>query len=282
MQYFKHYTNAEFSEHLSKIEAKFGFEGLGRYWRFVEFLGRNFDGENVDFRIERSKLRQLFRFRSWIDLESFADHLAIIPGMELKRSGNVYEIKASILLELQSRDFKRARKERAPSAPKIKIKNKIKNIKEKEFFLDDSQIEKLYGQYPKKGAKKSGNEKLKRIIKTEDDLKKFQLALTNYLNLCKNENRELRFIKGWAVFVNQHEDFLDVEISEAPKDTAALVVENFISLLHKPAKTFEPEDWTFYNFWKKKFNCDQHAVNGGFVKPEFKRNEWLVIAKGEL
>ena len=130
MKWFKHYCDAEFSESLSKLEAKYGFEGLGRYWRFVEFLGRNFDGENPEFKFERAKLRALFRFRSWNDLESFADHLAIIPGIDLNRSGNVYEIKAPILLELQSRDFKKARKERGETAPKIKIKNKIKSSSE--------------------------------------------------------------------------------------------------------------------------------------------------------
>ena len=137
MKWFKHYSNVEFSEALSKVEMTFGFEGLGRYWRLLEFLNRDFDGINVIFKIERSKIRQLLRFRSWNDLESFANHLTIvsqsfadhspiISGMELKRSGNVYEINAPILLELMGRDFKKTRQDRAETAPKNKIENKNK------------------------------------------------------------------------------------------------------------------------------------------------------------
>jgi len=105
VEWFKHYCNAEYSESLSELEQKFGFEGLGRYWRFMEFLGKQFNGDDHFFRIERSKLRALFRHRSWNDLESFVDQLAIIRGIEVVRKGNVYEINAPILLELQSRDF---------------------------------------------------------------------------------------------------------------------------------------------------------------------------------
>lgn len=213
MKWFKHYCNVEFSEALSVLESKYGFEGLGRYWRFVEFLGREFDGETINFKFERSKLRALFRFRSWNDLESFADHLTIIPGIDVKRMGNVYEIKAPILLELQSRDFKKTRSDRTPTAPKIKIKNKIKNnIKNiKKDFLSDEQIENYYQKYLRKGAKKSGNEKLSKVIKNQAQLDQFEKAFNNYLNLCLVEEREQKYIKGWLVFVNNFEDYVDIE-----------------------------------------------------------------------
>jgi hypothetical protein len=130
MRWFKHYSDAEFSESLSKLEAKFGFEGLGRYWRFVEFLNRQFDGVDVCFTIESSKIRQLLRFRSLNDWRSFADQLAIIRGLKLDHSGNVCEIKAPILLELQGRDFKKARQGRAKTAPKRK--NRLDKDKEED------------------------------------------------------------------------------------------------------------------------------------------------------
>lgn len=153
------------------------------------------------------------------------------------------------------------------------------NTKQK-FILSDAEILGLYETYPKKVGKASGNAKLKRIIKNKTDLENFKTALANYVNLCQKENRELKFIKNWGAFVNQHLDFVEVELSEPPQDKAAATVEHFIELLNK--RVFDKDDWVFYNFWKIKFNCDKHAVKGGHVKPEFKKREWVEIARKEL
>jgi hypothetical protein len=127
LKWFKHYSDVEFSASLSKFEAELGFEGLGRYWRLVEFLSRQFTGNGTIFKIERSKLRQLLRFRSWNDLESFVDHLAIIDGIDVDRSGIIYEINSPILLDLQAKDFGKSRSDRKPTAAKNKNKKENKN-----------------------------------------------------------------------------------------------------------------------------------------------------------
>lgn len=128
MKWFKHYSNTTDSVALAELERKFGFEGLGRYWRFLEFLTQRFDGTDCHFSFPREVLRSLFRHRSWNDLQSFADQLTIIPGLNVERSGNVYEIKAPILLELLDRDFKNARKKRVVHAHKILDKELDKEL----------------------------------------------------------------------------------------------------------------------------------------------------------
>lgn len=136
MQFFKHYSKASESESLARLIDETGIIGYGRYWLLLEYLTDLFDGESTSFRIHSRIIRELFRIRSWTELDSFADRLATVRGMVLKRNGTVFEIEAPILLELQSRDFKKARTERANTAPKIKNKNKIKNkIKEEEVAL---------------------------------------------------------------------------------------------------------------------------------------------------
>lgn len=134
MQFFKHYSKASESESLARLIDETGIIGYGRYWLLLEYLTDLFDGESISFRIHSRIVRELFRIRSWTELDSFAERLATVRGMVIKRNGNVFEIEAPILLELQSRDFKRTRKERGESAPKNKIKNKSKEEdKDKEF-----------------------------------------------------------------------------------------------------------------------------------------------------
>lgn len=95
--------------------------------------------------------------------------------------------------------------------------NRTEQNTTKHYFLTDEMIDEFYSNYPKKVQKASGNAKLKKIIKNETDLENFKKALANYVNLCQKENREQKFIKGWGSFVNQHLDFLDMEISPQRK-----------------------------------------------------------------
>lgn len=126
MEYFKHYCDAQHSESLSKLLIEDGFEMYGRYWRLLEFLGGKFDGESTSFRYHRQIIRELLRVQSWTKLGTIAERLATVRGLVINQSGFVFEIEAPILLDLMSRDFKRARSERADSAPKNKIENKSK------------------------------------------------------------------------------------------------------------------------------------------------------------
>lgn len=127
MEYFKHYTNARHSESLATLLNDHGFEMYGRYWRLLEFLGETFDGEATSFRYHRRDMRDLFRVHSWDKLRMIAERLSNVRGISVIEDRMIYKVDAPILLDLMSRDFKRARNERAETAPKIKSKIKIED-----------------------------------------------------------------------------------------------------------------------------------------------------------
>lgn len=130
--WIKHYSNARQSEFLSKLYAKYGWEGYGKYWGLLELLATSYDGNEPIFHVPRETVRALFGVRSWNDLQSFVDWLTNERVLKFALCENVYRIEAPILLDLLNRDFKRARKERVESAPREdKSKNKKKD-KEKE------------------------------------------------------------------------------------------------------------------------------------------------------
>lgn len=127
MKWFKHYSNASDSNALTTILAEFGFEGYGRYWILLENLARKFNGEDTEFVFSLKDLRDILGFYHTNGLLMYLQCLSNVGVMSFQCEGKVLTISTSILLELQSRDFKKARSARDETAPKIKNKNKIKN-----------------------------------------------------------------------------------------------------------------------------------------------------------
>lgn len=199
MQYFKHYSGVKNSESLSVLEDKLGFAGIGRYWRMLEYLVENFDGDSPTFRIHRRNVRELLRLRSWNDCGTFMECFGNVRGIFVNHSENVYEIDAPILLELQSRDFKRARTDRASSAPKIKSKNKIKNkeedkekenkTKEKVSELDEYfEIAKAFWKEATgTGAMANAKKKIANHINSPEKKESLLEAIKNYGEVLKVE-----------------------------------------------------------------------------------------------
>lgn len=141
LRWFKHYVDASQSESLASFEEELGFEGMGRYWRLLEFLAKNFDGKEPTFRIHRRNVREMLRHRSWNDCRTFMERFGNVRGLLVEYSENVYEIKAPILLELLSRDFKLARQERAETAPKNKeIRDKNKELRKKKKSIGTTEV----------------------------------------------------------------------------------------------------------------------------------------------
>lgn len=144
MKWFKHYSGALQSESLADLLRDTGLQGYARYWILLEHLASIFDGESDSFRIPIETIRGLFRIRSWTELETFCERLATIRGLNIKRNGNVFEIKAPILLELQDRDFKNARNKRADVAPNIKIKDIDKDLdKDLDNIIPEKKIDEI-------------------------------------------------------------------------------------------------------------------------------------------
>lgn len=127
MQWFKHYSNVSESNILNKIEAEFGLEGYARYFKLLELLARKFDGTSDEhFVIITPTLMAHLRIYHFNVLRMFLECLHNVGIMSVKCDKRLCEISTPILLELQSRDFKSARLERASTAPKNKIENKSK------------------------------------------------------------------------------------------------------------------------------------------------------------
>lgn len=154
MKWFKHYSNTMESDSIMELKRKFGFEGLGRYWVFIEYLNKLWVDSNDPpiFDIQREAMRNLFGIRSWNGLETFLDHLGTIPGMVVERSGNgpgmvaerspnVYRIKAPILLKLLHSDFKKSGVNQEQIPAKIESKKEKEN-KIKKKTPPNPQIEK--------------------------------------------------------------------------------------------------------------------------------------------
>lgn len=137
MRWFKHYTDTKHSLSLADLEQDLGFEGIGRYWRFIEFIASMYQTDTDQspngwplFRVHSSIIRETLRIRSWNGLRSFVERLATIRGLNLEWKGNILEIEAPILLELKDRDFKETRKKREQNAPKRKRKRKEREEEE--------------------------------------------------------------------------------------------------------------------------------------------------------
>lgn len=147
MKWFKHYTGTLGSESMSNLIRDCGLEGYARYWILLEYLASLFDGESASFRVPIEIIRGLFRVRSWNGLDMVVERLTTVRGINIKRSGNVYEIEAPILLELLDRDFKKARKLRETVALTPRLdKDKDKEV-EVEFTKKESATNKFHNSF---------------------------------------------------------------------------------------------------------------------------------------
>jgi len=131
MQWMKHYANASSSVKLNKLVDKLGLTAYARYWLLMELICEDFDGESITFEVHFRQLSKQLQVRLNSSLTKFMEVLNSVELVgQLHIENQTYVFDAPILLELQSRDFNKARKDRAAAVPKIKIKNK-KKIKTK-------------------------------------------------------------------------------------------------------------------------------------------------------
>lgn len=145
MKWFKHYSSAKTSNAITEIFAQFGFEGYGRYWFLLELMCEKFDGEqDQKFVFKTKDLRDMMGFYHTNALSMYLQCLANVGLMSFECDKNVTRIYSDILLRLKGRDFKKARSDRAQTAPKNKdkrIKNKEKETRARIFTISDLKID---------------------------------------------------------------------------------------------------------------------------------------------
>lgn len=138
MRWFKHYSNAHQSDVVTQIYSQFGFQGLGRYWHLLEIMSKKFENDDdTEFTFSIKDLKKELDFHRDLDLFKWLSSLgqmtvkwrsndAQVPFMSHTSKNQTIIISTRILLELQSRDFKKARSDSGQTAPKNKTKEKEK------------------------------------------------------------------------------------------------------------------------------------------------------------
>lgn len=77
-------------------------------------------------------------------------------------------------------------------------------------------FDKIYQQYPRKLGKKKGIERLKALIKTPEQLARFERAVRNYANLV--QGNDPKYTKHFSSFVSCWEDYAELPTQELPKE----------------------------------------------------------------
>ncbi len=129
MKYFKHYSNARASNKLTLLFAKTGLEGYARYWLLLEEMAFKFDGKDTTFVFSAKDLKDILGFYHMSQMLMYLQCMSDVGLMSFQCEQDVVSISTPILLELQSRDFKKARAERGIDKDKDKDKDKKKSSK---------------------------------------------------------------------------------------------------------------------------------------------------------
>jgi hypothetical protein len=103
MRWFKHMVDAGNDPKIAELEARFGFEGVGRWWRLVEIVAAQNKGTDVDFLTYRQGAwAAALRFRSAFGWRSYADQLASIGLCNADHTATESTIKVPKLLEIRN------------------------------------------------------------------------------------------------------------------------------------------------------------------------------------
>ncbi len=226
MKWFKHYSNATHNLGLSTIIDKFGFEGYGRYWRFLEFLCENFDGESTDFKISKRVIRDILRIRSGYKLDNYLVAIGLLSGIKIIKEDSSYKVSAPILLELKSRDFKKARHDRATTVPKNKNKNKNKSKKEPTPAAAPSSLVTDVVNYLNEKTRKTFKPNSKSTIKKINARAQEDYSLEDFKAVidfkCKEWNHDPKwsqYLQPDTLFSTKFEGYLQAsKKNEAPDD----------------------------------------------------------------
>lgn len=108
----------------------------------------------------------------------------------------------------------------------IEEETEIEIEKEKEKKKGKFDFDFVYSLYPKKEGKKKGIEKLHGAIKNQADYDKLILCTKNYVEKCKLENTELKYIKQFSTFANCYEDYCEIQIVNNTKPNSAQAIQD--------------------------------------------------------
>jgi len=220
--FFKHYINALTSESLLSLKDKFGWKGYGRYWAFLELLYQHRDGEAQVVSIRSKEIFLTLGFRSFAEQSSF---LGSMVGLRLINScqpqDNWLTIDAPILLELQARNFKKAKsqrekvslkKERSKEVKKERTKKETKVSKKVDLKFDKkSHFDEFYAVYPKKSGEKHAKTVFNRTVKCQNTYEVLLQSLENYCEYVCLQKQILKYTRGPTSFIENYKDYISVD-----------------------------------------------------------------------
>jgi hypothetical protein len=82
-------------------------------------------------------------------------------------------------------------------------------------MVNDNDLEEIYKLYPKKLGKSPGMKKARRVIKTVFDVDDLRMAVENYKKYLARENTPPQYIMYFSTFMNQWEDWIELDLDEA-------------------------------------------------------------------
>jgi len=95
-------------------------------------------------------------------------------------------------------------------------------------------FDEIYADYPKKGpGKKKGMKKLERTVKSEKHYSAIKQALEN----LKKLNREKQYYPNFDTFINNYEDYLEVEITQPEP-----LKKRYMPIITHPRYELSPEE----------------------------------------
>jgi len=112
LKWFKHYSNASESETLETIIEKMGYEGYGMYWRLIELLSSNYDGESTQSSFRLSTIKRLLGIRVTTKLVQLSNIVTTKSPLSIHIDKDTVFFDAPILAKLKAKDFKRSRPSR--------------------------------------------------------------------------------------------------------------------------------------------------------------------------
>jgi len=207
--YFKHYNDATSGSTIQGLLAKKRPYAVILHWFFLERCNQQNSGEitvsisELSWRMFRRKdalLRDIFLISEDNQNFSFA-----LDEDKLKISVLNY---AEYQENRGQKSYKKVAKTVHIKDKRLKIKDKRLKIKENEFKND---LEKIYLSYPLKRGKSKGMKKALSVINSPDKLLNLEKAINNYAAECHKRNTESQYIKHFSTFMNEWEDWINLE-----------------------------------------------------------------------
>ncbi|MBQ4133245.1 MAG: DUF4373 domain-containing protein [Desulfovibrionaceae bacterium] len=125
MKWFKHHCSEKDSEVMARIEAEFGFEGVGRYWRILEIVGSQMMPDKNWAEFPTKFWQSSLRF-SPKKLQNFLGFLAEFSNLTIEFSQKSIRVDVRNCLGIQD-NWVRGRKKNSGVTPE-KLRSKDKDI----------------------------------------------------------------------------------------------------------------------------------------------------------